>query len=621
LVNDTTVLDPVLLDLLVEWEERKAVGEPITPEELCRACPERIEDFLRQVKQIARIDPLLALAGEGVPASVPGFELYDEIGRGGMGVVYKARDIGLDRVVALKIPFRAANGKVPRKRFEREVQALAKLRHPNIVSVYSAGLTGVTPYLVMEYVPGGSLAERMNEVAETPARAAALVAKVARAVGHAHDAGIVHRDLKPSNILLDDQGQPLVSDFGVAALLAGESVSGSSEDTPDDRRTVQTRLTRTGAAAGTPAYSAPEQVGGPRRVSATADVWSLGVVLYECLTGRLPYPTEAAGDIHRTLPPRPSSIRPEVPRRLEAIALRCLVFEPTGRYPTAAAVARDLESWSSRVRFRRRLKAGGLYGLIGLALFSLMGLMAWPKSPEKRHAVESRELVSALDRVGRLDLVPSAGLPKTHLVRVNQSLAQTGVSAENYFFAECPRPCLVELLPDVPYDRYLFTAELRQMTGLQDAEVGLYCGHVEVTDPPDSGHRFVILSFADVGLLAYKYPGPKGQAGSALNLQGFRYRPPDPPAGAWELGAIRWAWYPPPAVKNQMPGPWRQVSLEVSPDILLGKSDAVALTPGPARLVANSVLSPRYPRGALGVYVNSCQVQVRNCRIERFPSP
>lgn len=345
--------------------------------------------------------------------------------------------------------------------------------------------------------------------------------------------------------------------------------------------------------------------------------------MYECLTGRLPFPAPlgAAGDIHRTPPPRPSSVRLEVPRRLDVVALRCLAVEPADRYPTAAAVAVDLERWSKRDRFQRRLKVGALYGLLGVAVFILILLLVWPKSPEARYAERSLELVSALDRNGRLDLVPSAGPPKTYLVRVNQSVAHTGMSAENYFFAECPRPCLVELLPDVPYDRYLFTAQIRQMSGMFEAEVGLYCGHVEVTDPPHPGHRFVFLSFADVGQLAYKYPGPEKQAGSALNLRGFRYQPPDPPVGVWEQGAIRRTWYPPPDVENEMPGPWRRLSLEVSPDVLMGKSDGVALTPGPARLIAQSVMSPRYPRGALGIYVNSCQVQVKSCWIERLPNP
>lgn len=232
-MNDPSGLDPVLLDLLIEWEERNAAGTPVTPEELCRDCMERIGDLRQQVERIARIDPLLSLSEATVSTALAGFELHEEIGRGGMGVVYRARDLSLDRVVALKIPFRAAGGVVPRKRFEREVRTLAKLRHPNIVSVFSAGLAGDTPYLVMEYVPGGSLAER-REVAGTPVKAAALLAKVARAVDAAHAAGIVHRDLKPSNILLDAQCQPLVSDFGVAALLAGESMT-TSEETPDDQ--------------------------------------------------------------------------------------------------------------------------------------------------------------------------------------------------------------------------------------------------------------------------------------------------------------------------------------------------------------------------------------------------
>ena len=220
-------LDPVVLDLLVEWEKRKAAGNPATPEELCRDCPELVDELRRHVEQIAGLDPVLALTspGEVEWPTIPGFELLGEIGQGGMGVVYRARDLLLDWVVAVKVPFGGPNMALPRTRFEREARTLAKLRHPSIVPVHAAGLVADTPYFVMDYVGGGSLAERMGEVAGTPGRVAALMVQVALAVDHAHAAGIVHRDLKPSNILLDEAGRPFVSDFGVATLLAGESLT------------------------------------------------------------------------------------------------------------------------------------------------------------------------------------------------------------------------------------------------------------------------------------------------------------------------------------------------------------------------------------------------------------
>jgi serine/threonine protein kinase len=615
-VNDMPVLDPALLDLLVEWEESKISGVSLSVEEVCARCPDQIDALRRYVERIAHIESLLELVDAHAPPMLPGFEQLEEIGRGGMGIVYKARDVQLDEVVAIKVPFGSRNGVSSRRRFEREAKTLAKLRHKSIVPVRTAGFAGDTPYLVMDYVPGGSLSERMKEVAGTPMKATGLMSQVARAVDHAHRAGIVHRDLKPANILLSKQGEPLVSDFGIAAVLSGDSLNNHvSENAGINKQSVPSvRLTTSLAAVGTPAYLPPEAFSGGRGNATTAaDVWSLGVILCECLTGQAPYPDPETGDRHYKTPlPRPASLHRGVPRRLDRIVQRCLTIEPTGRYSTAAAIADDLERWMWRVELQRRMVRFASYGLVAIAALLVLGMLVRPKSSEEHHIAESQKLTVELTRDRRIDLIGETGAPRTHFVRVNQSLASTGTTKDKIFFVECTRPCLVELLPDVPSGRFRFTAELRQMTGVGDCEVGLYFGHAEVTSQPKPSHRFLCLSFADLGLLPTSYTSPNGQRGSALFLQAFRYRPPDIPIGLRDQKTIDWKWYRPSA---EMPGPWRQVTLEVSSDWLTCGCDGAALEPCPTSVVDRSFASPRFPGGGIGIYTNNCTVECRNCNI------
>jgi eukaryotic-like serine/threonine-protein kinase len=244
-----------------------------------------------------------------------------------MGVVYRAQQRSVGRVVALKV-IRAGNLATPeeRHRFRTEFKAAAALEHPHIVPIYDVGEHAGCPYYTMP-VYTAALAERMHDYRE-PARAAALVATVARAVHHGHERGVLHRDVKPANILLDDQGQPHVSDFGTAKRLGEPS------------------LTAPGAVIGTPPYMAPEQAGGgDTGVTTAVDVYSLGVVLYELITGAMPFASEDLALLRRVdaEPVRPREIAPTVPRALEAICLKCLERHPSARYRTAEELADDLE--------------------------------------------------------------------------------------------------------------------------------------------------------------------------------------------------------------------------------------------------------------------------------------
>lgn len=620
-MNGRPTLNPVMLDLLVDWEESKASGGAMTLEELCAKCPDQLEELRRHVTRIARVESLFEQVDADGPPALPGFAQLEEIGRGGMGVVYKARDLQLDQIVAIKIPFRSQNGNALRRRFERETKILAKLRHQHIVQVRSAGYIEDSPYLVMDYVPGGNLAERMQEVAGEPKQAARLISQVARAVDHAHRAGIIHRDLKPGNILLSDEGEPLVSDFGVAAVLMGEPLQvATSVETPGDRTADQeTRITNT-AVVGTPAYLPPEaQSGAHSTIATSADVWSLGVILYQCLTGTLPFPVlEKGGRDYASSPPKPSSIRPGVPRALERIIERCLAKSPSRRYATVGALAEDLERCLRSVELKRRFKKAAFYGLPAALVLLVVAFIAWPPSPEVRHERAVRVLRDKLNETGTVELIGPSGSPKSHRVLTNQALATVGVVPKGNFYVDCTRPCLVELLQEVPGDRFLLTVEMRQMTTGMYADVGFYVGHSFFTNIPDPGHRFVLLRFADVGLSSVTLTGPppEKKAGSNLHLRALRYDPHREPP--FESAHLNSQWYP---SHGFGPGPWRKLTLDVAPAAISAKflngPEVKAL---PYNLSA-SIASPKYPRGGLGIYVDNCKVEVRNCRVTVIRNP
>ncbi len=285
-----------------------------------------------EVERALLADTLFGAAG-GLPARpvVPGYEVLDELGRGGMGVVYRAHSAGLGRPVALKM-IRAGGRAGPEAvaRFRAEARAVARLRHPNIVRVHEVGEAGGHPFFVQELVEGGTLADRVR-LAPLPARAAArLVETLARAMHHAHEHGIVHRDLKPQNVLVTAEGTPKIIDFGLAKQFDAEA-----DATPS------------GVILGTPGYMAPEQAAGRTGVvGPAADVYALGAILYELVTDRPPFRAETPLDtvllvLHEE-PVPPRLLQPRVPRDLETICLRCLEKDPARRYASALDLAGDL---------------------------------------------------------------------------------------------------------------------------------------------------------------------------------------------------------------------------------------------------------------------------------------
>jgi WD40 repeat protein len=277
------------------------------------------------------VDGFFGEEGDG-PRFFGGFELLEELGRGGSGVVYRARQVSLGREVAIKFLLDGAfAGDRAIARFQAEAAAAAELRHPHIVTIHEVGQIEGRHYFSMELVEGQTLAEVVRDGPLPAPRAASYVQRVAEAVGFAHARGVLHRDLKPSNVLLDQDDQPRVSDFGLAKR-TGESVE----------------LTGTGQVLGTPAYMSPEQAEGgrDRPVDERSDVYSLGAILYHLLGGRPPFTGDTVTAILRQVseaePVAPRLLNPSVPRDLETICLQCLSKDPVRRYPTAVALAEDL---------------------------------------------------------------------------------------------------------------------------------------------------------------------------------------------------------------------------------------------------------------------------------------
>jgi WD40 repeat protein len=340
----------------------------------------------------------------GVWPKVPGYAILGELGRGGMGVVFRAWQTSLNRLVALKVllPGPCA-GHDQLARFRVEAEAVGRMQHPNIVHVYEVGQQDGGPFLTMEFMAGGNLAQKLAGTPLPPRLAAELLETVARAAHYAHQQGILHRDLKPANILLTPEGVPKITDFGLAKDLDFESGQ-----------------TGTGAILGTPSYMAPEQATGHTRdISPATDIYALGAVLYELLTGRPPFqgatPLETLEQVRKQEPVPPARLQPNCPRDLQTICLKCLEKAPGRRYPSALGLADDLRRFldgkpilarpvgmaERAVKWTRRRPAlAALLGVSVLALLALVGaaVALWYNTRLQAAVAEADTLRDEADR-------------------------------------------------------------------------------------------------------------------------------------------------------------------------------------------------------------------------------
>jgi serine/threonine-protein kinase len=582
----------------------------------------------------SRVDP----KASDLP-QVDGYEVLQVLGRGGMGVVYRARDVALGRTVALKMLRAGALANHQEiQRFYREAQAAAQLNHPHLVPVYEVRQHRELHYFTMAFVSGGTLADHMDRFSD-PKAAVALMVKVARAVHHAHRHHILHRDLKPSNVLLDEEGEPLVSDFGLAKML----------DSALD-------LTQPGDMVGTPLYMAPEQATGRSdQASPASDIWALGVMLYEMLTGQRPFGgqnrEELLREIQSTDPPRPRSVSSRLHTDLETICLKCLEKNPAHRYVSAEALADDLERWQAGEpilakpapwprRWWRKVRRHPIASTVAIVLIVALagGLAAQHlRNPDR----ELWDMQRTLARGEPVTLIGDKGRPRW--LRWQTGEAGTGINfRDGSFYIQTTEDTLLELMPDPQVERYLFRAEIKHDSDLSHVgDLGLYFSHEKLHGPKGIADSFLALSFSD-GRNTFKVSkDAKGQVYRRAALRYRYYREPlvdfglnvKPPIIKPGQGAL--IDYLPPG-PDADPAPWRPLAVEVTPErvrVYWNYQLFADMTRADIETCANASLSDpdiadetkdlsfRFnPRGGLGLYVARSTASFRLVAIEPLPA-
>jgi serine/threonine-protein kinase len=612
----------------------------------------------------------LAMPDQGRPGAqhvgvVGDYELLEEIKRGGMGIVFRARQLSLNRLVALKVILAGA-GATPGeiRRFRNEAEQVANLDHPNIVPVYEVGEHEGTPFFSMKLFEGGSLADHGERFQADPRAAAQMVATVARAVQYAHQRGLLHRDLKPANILLDAQDQPHVSDFGLAkrvAIEAGEfddlpaphptlspagrgRGEGSQEPTSGKTLAAALTITQPGSVVGTPGYMSPEQAAGEKVLTTACDIFGLGAILYKLLTGKGPFQTGTGRTnmelVRQCQPTAPHLLNPRIDGRLEAICRKCLAKEPTQRYASAAELAEDLERWLRgepplawpqpwylRVRraARRHLLLCTLTGLAGFAV-ALLLLFSYFADPD-------RPVKAAQDRLARgkaVTLVGDKGPPAWFRWSFGEDVALASSGRDLPFFISTLDAGQLKLLHSPQQPRFRFTAETRHDEVIDMGLVGIYFGFTTLPNSKGVAHYWFQLSYADRGRNANMHFGPeqnfKGVPKySKVSLTVHRYT--DGRFSTLETPLFKTFV----ASLNTQPTPWRSLAVEVTPEGIQALWEGVPLLkqPQPTAALVQQInrflpvdpADPKVqfqfqPEGSLGLYVSRGKGSFRNVMVQ-----
>jgi serine/threonine-protein kinase len=597
------------------------------------------------------------------------YEILSRLGQGGMGEVYLARQKGLERLVALKL-IRNAGTIHPEllSRFSMEAQALARFKHPNIVQVYEIGDDGGVPFISLEYIDGGSLSAKLRSGTRFDPRAAAEIIRVlAQAMATAHAAGILHRDIKPANILLNSEGQPKITDFGLAKWV-------NAGDGP----------TMTGAILGTPSYMAPEQAAGRTQdIGPQSDVYALGATLYELLTGEPPFRAEnsvaTVSLVVTAEPVPPRKRRPGLSAELEAICLKCLEKAPAHRYRTAEDLADDLGLWlrgdSTMARplgpirrtWRRVKKRRWAVGSAIMAVLLAVGAFAaarylspvpeQPALPDPDAVL--KDYARAIAAGEPVTLIDKGGPPKWHRWALGK--ATLGESGQHNGVSEVQtnQTSLLELLPDPGSDNYRISAEFsitsaadERERGTSTVEAAIYFGYQEFELP--DGFRAIRFFLAGIEVIydpqaekdvnrdsriKDKEPSRKWRKWSARTLDRTISWTPEPKPLRVDSPTYVSASIPWPAGQSVV---WRRLEVIVAPDrvevlcsegadepkrIFLGTPANFARSTKMKREEleerwpgAGAHLRDWSPRMPLGIVVRNASVAVRNVTVKPLPS-
>ena len=621
--------DAALTVIRAEWLARHDAGRQLPPEQWQARFPAWSDQFSSWLPgeappQHSTADGAVTVAVADSPTgpttptqSLDHHLLQEQIGQGGMGTVYRAWDPVLKRHVALKkirAGVLADEGEVAR--FYREARAAAQLHHPNVVPIHGMGLHQGEHCFTMTLTP--ETLEKQKHRYQADVRAAvALVEAVARGVQAAHDKHIIHRDLKPANILLDGQGQPLVADFGLAKF----SEAGAGDTLP-------------GVIMGTAAYMSPEQAAGRTwEVGEASDVWALGVILYELLTGRHPFPGKTTGEVLRqvleTDPPRPRLVRPALDRPLEAILLRCLQRQPGRRYPTASALGDDLERWLHGVPIPPPLWPGPRgavfrWSAMLILLAALMGgvLVATSSPPSRPPARLRPDLQQRLLRGEKVLLIgPTGRPPGGRWLGVHGALAGPLGKENTLTLNHGIALVLYELVPEQPLRRYRYRAEVRHVASTGRSRVGIFFGHGQWTRPQGTIEHFQWdFTFNDL---------PDAPRNVGLKLRHHR----DP---SERRGTNNTVGAPARPLRSRLrPGerpPWHRLAVEVDEQAVTTYFDGVQMQQWPRARWRKDVAAlfdllppaagnvPAWSRGGLGLFVYRGAASFRNVVLEPLPA-